>query len=49
MSNYMNIELLCLNEVIIEKFKSLKNFEDVANLFEIPAKELRKILVISKK
>ncbi|MEK3796962.1 reverse transcriptase domain-containing protein [Peribacillus sp. FSL H8-0477] len=45
----MNIELLCLNEVIIEKFKSLKNFEDVANLFEIPAKELRKILVISKK
>lgn len=48
MSNYMNIELLCTDEVIKEKFKSLKNFEDVANLLEIPAKELRRILVVSK-
>ncbi|HHT7238827.1 TPA: reverse transcriptase domain-containing protein [Bacillus cereus] len=45
----MNVNLLCTDEEIKIKFKSIKNFEDVANMLEIPAQELRGILVLFKR
>lgn len=45
----MNVNLLCTDKDIKNKFKHLQNFEDVAHMLEIPAKELRKILVLLKK
>lgn len=45
----MNPSLLTDKNTIIDKFKSLKDFEDIANMLEVPTKELWNILVDSNK
>ncbi|MDX8366717.1 reverse transcriptase domain-containing protein [Cytobacillus sp. IB215665] len=45
----MNIELACSDTVLVNKFRSLENFNDVAGLLEIKGKILYKILLSRKK
>lgn len=48
MGKNMSPNLLTDKETIVDKFKSLKDFEDIANMLEIPTKKLWKILITSK-
>lgn len=49
MAYKLNVELTQSPEIIKEKFKSLRNFNDVANIMEVPSSFLRQILIVSKK
>lgn len=49
MTYKLNVDLVQNPEIIKEKFKSLSNFNDVANILEIPSSFLRQILIVSKK
>ena len=49
MSYGVNVELQSQDTVIISRFKSLINFEEISNLLEIPVEFLWKILIRDKK